>query len=336
MKGRVTVIIPALNEAATIASVVSGVQEACGGFDDLTVIVVDDGSTDQTARLALKAGAKVVSHRRWLGLGRAIRTGFKEALASCPDFVVHIDGDGQFDPTDIPRLIEPLAAGRADCVTASRFIEPNKIVRMPWAKRIGNRFVSWVVSSLCGRKFYDVSCGFRAYTADAVLRLTTHGHFTYTHEAILGLSHDGMEVLEVPCKVRVERAHGRSRISGSLIRYGIQAMMIIVRSVRDHHPLRFFGAISLVFALCAVGAFGYLIYHYLTFGRFGQNFWAAFTVLGSLVISAIALTVGLLADMLDRHRMMLRETVYHLRRADMARAKEKIEKEQETQEEAHI
>ena len=314
---RITIIIPALNEAVTIRDVIQGVRMACADLGSLSVIVVDDGSHDTTADLARECGARVVSHRTRRGLGDALRTGLQEALTTCPDYVFHIDADGQFRPEDIGRLLRPLETGEADCVTASRFVDPSAEIAMPRMKRWGNRWMARIVSRLCGQRFHDVSCGFRGYTVDAVLRLVTHGRFTYTQETILNLVYDGMKIVEVPCTVRGEREHGRSRMADNLFRYGWRTMQIIVRTVRDHYPMRFFGAISLVFFLIAAGGVGYLLYRYVSYGHFGAHRWLAFSVMASVTISAVAFTMGLLADMLARHKALLHESLYRLRRIEM-------------------
>jgi glycosyltransferase involved in cell wall biosynthesis len=186
VKRRVTVIIPALNEEATVAGVVRGCLEALPPDRfDVSVLVVDDGSTDRTADVAREAGAVVVSHPSNMGVGRAFQTGLDRALAGGPDLIVSIDADGQFDPEDIPALIAPIEAGRSDVALASRFKDPEFVPEMPRIKKWGNRWMTHLISAISQRCFTDVSCGFRAYNREAALRLNLWGEFTYTHESIL-------------------------------------------------------------------------------------------------------------------------------------------------------
>ena len=120
---RLVVILPALNEQATVAEVIAAIPRAIPGIDSVHVVVVDDGSTDDTAAVAQQAGAEVVSLGRNRGLGVAFSVGLRTALARGADFIVNIDADGQFDPGDIPALLVPLMDGAADMVTASRFAD---------------------------------------------------------------------------------------------------------------------------------------------------------------------------------------------------------------------
>ena len=132
---RLVVIVPALNEAKTIADVVLRVPRSIEGIHHVDVVVVDDGSTDETAQLARNAGAIVVGHPRPSGVGAAFQTGLRKAFELGADMVLNIDGDGQFSPEDIPKLIGPLIAGQADFVTASRFKDPALEPKMPRIKK---------------------------------------------------------------------------------------------------------------------------------------------------------------------------------------------------------
>ena len=128
---RVLVAIPALNEQASITKVIAAVPRQLDGVDSISVLVIDDGSTDETAKYAIAAGAQVLRHRQNLGLGRAFQTAVRQALALRVDVLVTMDADGQFDPGDIPRLIGPILEGLADVTTASRFADPALIPSMP-------------------------------------------------------------------------------------------------------------------------------------------------------------------------------------------------------------
>ena len=126
---RLLVIIPALNEAATIHNVVQSIPRNIAGISEVDVLVVDDGSTDETASIAAAAGARVVSHPYNLGVGAALQSGLQEARRAGVDIAVNIDGDGQFDPNDIPKLIGPIVGCEADLVSASRFKDPALVPR---------------------------------------------------------------------------------------------------------------------------------------------------------------------------------------------------------------
>ena len=169
------VVIPCLNEAATVARVVRGVPRDIPGIGRVQILVMDDGSTDATAAEAREAGAEVRTHATTQGLGSTFREAVGEAVAREVDLVVHIDGDGQFDPSDIPTLVAPVVTGTAHMVTASRFLEERFVPKMPLVKRLGNRGVSRIVQILTGHRFKDVSCGFRVFSRETLLRMNLFG-----------------------------------------------------------------------------------------------------------------------------------------------------------------
>src|SRR5215203_3724038 len=177
---RLLVMMPALDEEATLADVLARIPRIIPGVDAVDVLVIDDGSTDRTVSIATGLGASVKSHGQNLGVGAALQTGLEEAIRRGVDIAVNIDADGQFAPEDIARLVVPVLEGTADMVTASRFKDPALVPVMPWTKRVGNAGMARIVSFLVGRRFHDVSCGFRAYSREALLHLVLLGRFTYT------------------------------------------------------------------------------------------------------------------------------------------------------------
>ena len=143
---KLVVTIPALNEEHTIAQVVSGVPRKIPGVSEVEVIVVNDGSDDKTAERAAEAGAIVVTLHNRPGLGKVFGTGLERAMRRGADIIVNIDGDGQFDPGDIARLVHPILEGDADFVTCSRFADPDLWPEMPKIKFWGNRAVTNIIN----------------------------------------------------------------------------------------------------------------------------------------------------------------------------------------------
>ena len=175
---RLLISIPAYNEEKTIADVIKSIPSHIEGVDSIEILVINDGSSDATREHALSAGTRVISHAENLGLSRTFQKGVHEALIRHVDIMVNIDADGQFDGQDIPRLINPIIKNEADFVAASRFIDKSLVPTMPKLKRWGNKKVSQLISFIAGRKFYDVSCGFRAYSKEALLHLNLFGKYS--------------------------------------------------------------------------------------------------------------------------------------------------------------
>ena len=147
---KLVVTIPAYNEQATVGEVISNVPKSISGIDKIEVVVIDDGSSDQTAKTAAQAGAFVHSFGHNKGLGAAFAQGIRTALAHGADIIVNIDADGQFDPKDIAKLVEPILNNNADMTTASRFADVSLIPEMPWIKKWGNKRVAGIVNQLGG------------------------------------------------------------------------------------------------------------------------------------------------------------------------------------------
>ena len=318
---KLVVTIPALNEEKTIAKVISGVPRDIPGIHETEIIVVNDGSTDRTAEVAERSGALVINVRGRPGLGTIFRTGLERAMRRGADVIVNIDGDGQFEPSDIRKLVGPLLRDEADFVTCSRFADPELRPHMPRVKYVGNRVVTGIINWVCGgTKFTDVSCGFRAFNREAAYRLTLFGRFTYTQECFIDLFSKGLRIVEVPLRVRGVREHGKSRIASNLWKYGTNSLPIILRAMRDIQPLKFFGGIALALfipgVLCGLFVTGWYLYTGWFENRYRTTpFTSLITISGVTVTLSFLLGVlALLADMLGRHRRISEEMLYLQRR----------------------
>lgn len=314
---KLLVSLPALNEEETIEQVVQAIPRDLPGVDQVQVLVIDDGSTDGTVDRARKAGANIISHHKTRGVGAAFHTALQFGIDNGADLIVTIDADGQFDPVDIPALIEPVISGEADFATASRFKDPAVTPQIPWIKKWGNRTMSWLVSRLAGQRFWDVSCGFRCYNRKSILNLHLMGRYTYTQEVFMNLAFKQLRIVEVPVLVRGVRLHGRSRVAGNLFRYASNTSRIIFRCYRDYQPLRFFGALAMMLMIPAVGLGLFLLWHYLDTGGFSPHKWAGFVGAALATLALMMFHMGMTGDMMNRHRVYLEELLYYRRLQDL-------------------
>ncbi len=310
---RLLVAIPCLNEAATIANVIRGVPRTLPRIDQVDIVVIDDGSRDATASEARAAGARVIRHAHNRGVGLAFQTAVNHAVESGYDLMVNIDGDHQFSPQDIPKLVEPVVSGEADMTTGSRFADPQLVPNMPRVKLVGNHMMSSLISKLVGTRYADVSCGFRCYNRESLLQLNLHGAFTYTQETFLDFAAKRVEIKEVPIKVSYFPDR-RSRVAGSILRYALNTATIILRGYRDYHPLRFFWSLSLLFALPALGFAAMFFAHYLMTGMFSGYLFAGFTSGFLSLIAMVFFVLGMVTDMLDRIRTNQDRILYLLKK----------------------
>jgi glycosyltransferase involved in cell wall biosynthesis len=309
---RLLVAIPCLNEDKTVGSVISRIPRTIPGVDRVDVVVIDDGSIDATASVAASAGALVIRHERNRGVGIAFRTALEYAVRMRYELLVNIDGDGQFSPEDIPQLVGPVAAGLADMASASRFKDPALTPDMPPVKLWGNHMMSWLIGRLVRMRFADVSCGFRCYSREAMLRLNLHGAYTYTQESFLDFAVKGVTILEVPLPVQYF-ADRKSRVAGSIAKYALNAATIIFRSYRDYYPLRFFLGIAAILAVPGFVLGGLFLGHFLTTGKFTGYLFAGFGAGFLLLLSTLFVLIGIVADMLDRVRTNQDRILYFLK-----------------------
>ncbi len=203
-------VVPAHNEAGAVGGVVEEIRTFDPGFD---VVVIDDGSTDSTAEAAAAAGAFVVRLPFNVGIGAAVQTGFLFALEHGYDLAVRLDGDGQHDPSELPKLLAVLDRGEADIVTGSRFVEGNGAYRPPLARRIGISWFARLVSILTRQRVTDTTSGFQALNRTGIALFARDYPADYPEvEATLLVLRHRLRLAEVPVRMR-DREHGASSIT---------------------------------------------------------------------------------------------------------------------------
>ncbi len=226
------VLIPARDEEASIVQVIRGCRESLPGRP---ILVVDDGSQDETASRARQAGAVVLSHTFGMGYGAALHTGYLYALRKGFSLVVQLDADGQHDPKDLPRLVEPLLQGKADVTLGSRFLG-NRKPRLSLARRGGILLFRAMASlGLGGKPFTDPTSGFQGLGARA-LEILARSHFPEDFpdaDVLVFLARSGCRILEVPVTMRPRRT-GRSMHGGARSLYYVYKMSLSLALI----PLR--------------------------------------------------------------------------------------------------
>ncbi|MEA2288535.1 MAG: hypothetical protein QOD55_532 [Solirubrobacteraceae bacterium] len=234
---RCLAIIPAYNEAASVADVVANLRRKAPGFDAL---VVDDGSTDATAAVARAAGARVVRHPFNLGIGGAVQSGYRFALENEYDIAVQVDGDGQHDPAHLAEFVEFLRQNpHIDMVTGSRFIERSGDgYRSSASRRIGIRIFSSVLSAITRRRVTDPTSGFRMTTRRGICLFANDYPHDYPEvEAVLMVHAHRLESAELPVRMR-ERTGGASSIgSTQSVYYMIKVLLAIFVGLFRARPL---------------------------------------------------------------------------------------------------
>lgn len=307
---RLIVTMPALNEEEKIGSTIKRVPRSFPGIDEVLVQVVDDGSTDRTVAVAQEAGADfVVSHGTNRGVGKTFRTAVEACLKNGADVMAFIDADGQFDPRDIEKLLAPVLSGQADLVSADRF-DHLKAKNIPWVKDTLNRLAATLIGRFMNTDIKDLTCGFRVYSRETLLRLNLPGEYTYTQEVIIDALGKNLKVKWVPVEVTYFPDR-KSRVVRSIARYVHQSARIIVKAVRDVRPMKFFGVPGLVLiALSAISFTAFL-------GLYLSHDFKVTPYLNYLLFSSVTFLIGIqllifafVADMIKSNRRLVEEALY--------------------------
>lgn len=286
-------IIPAYNEEKNIENIISQTKKYVDH-----ILVINDGSTDKTRELAKKAGAEVFSHKKNQGLGITIRTGYLLALNMEYDIVVQIDADGQYNPSEIPALVRPILEDDADMVLGSRL--ENLMYKMPRIKKMGNKAFTWVLRKMTHEDIKDGQTGFRAIRRDVLETALPSSKFSYTQEMIIRVAKEGWRIKSVPIHF-YPRYDDKSRLFGSSLAFAFRGWVIILRTIRDYHPLSFFGFPGLLLGLSGFIVCLYVLAMYLMTGLVSPKM--PTLILGVLLLlSGIQLFfAGMTADMIKTH-----------------------------------
>ena len=284
IKPEISVLIPAYNEAEIIADVVSGVRATMERLNrPYEILVIDDGSTDETALQAQNAGARVISHPYNIGNGAAVKTGIRQAKG---DVLVMMDGDGQHNPEYIAPMLEKI--GRYDMVVGARTSESESHIHRDLANRLYNLFASYI----CKRKIQDLTSGFRAVKADIARQFVSMlpNSFSYPTTITMGVIHEGYSLAYVP--IKTNRRVGKSKIR--LIADGSRFLLIILKIATLLSPMRVFLPVGLAIFLTGVG---YGLFRFFVLGSsYGQ------TSAMLITMSVVVFMVGLVSEQVAQLR----------------------------------
>jgi glycosyltransferase involved in cell wall biosynthesis len=289
-KPLISVIIPAYNESAVIGEVVSRVYHALQAQEDsLEVVVVDDGSEDETTIVAQEAGARVIHHPYNIGNGAAVKTGIRNARG---ETLVMLDGDGQHYPEDIPRLLERL--GPCDMVVGARLPESETAFH----RDLANSLYNWLATYICGRKVEDLTSGFRAIKADIAHSFVylLPNTFSYPSTITRAVVRSGYSLAYVP--IRTARRVGKSKIRP--LRDGARFFLIMLRIATFFSPMKVFLPASVLMFLLG---FGYGLFKVVALGsRYGP------TSAMLMTVSVLVFLVGLVSEQVAQLRFERAET----------------------------
>lgn len=306
---RLVVQIPCYNEEETIGQTIADIPGDIPGIDSVEVLIINDGSTDNTIEAARAAGADhVISFTGNKGLAAAFAAGLEKALDLGADIIVNTDADNQYQGECIPDLIRPIQEGQADLVVGCRPIED--IPEFSWLKKRLQRLGSWVVRQVSQTNISDATSGFRAYSREAAQRLTVISGFTYTHETLIQAGRSNMIVTEVP--IQVNPATRPSRLFRSIPEYLKRSLSTILRIYTLYEPLAFFTRAGTV--LLGVAAIIGIRFLYFFFAGNGAGHVQSLIFAAVLAIMGFQMWVlGIVADLIAANRKLMQEMLYRSR-----------------------
>ena len=308
---KLIVQIPCYNEEATLPAVIADLPRTLPGVDQVEYLVIDDGSSDNTVAVARRLG---VHHIHRLGRNRGLAAAFVAGIARCldlgADIIVNTDGDNQYDAGSVEDLIAPILAGRLDMVIGVRPLA--QIDHFSRRKKLLQRLGSRVVRRFSGTDIPDTTSGFRAYSAEAAMRLHVFNSYTYTLETIIQAGHSNIRIGHVP--IRVNPKMRESHLISSIRRYIWCSGWTIVRSYVIYKPLRtFFYAAGPPALVGLILCLRFMYYYRLGDGAgHVQSLVLAAIV---LILSFLMIVLGVLADLVGTNRRLIQEAIFLQRRS---------------------
>lgn len=293
--------IPCLNEAGTLGIALAALPRQVEGFDTVEWLVIDDGSTDDTARLARELGVDhVVQHPVNRGLAAAFMTGLHASLRLGADVIVNTDADNQYEGSDIPKLTAPILAGTADMVIGARPIDETE--HFSWVKKKLQRLGSWAVRKASGTDVQDAPSGFRAISRETALRLNVFNPYTYTLETIIQAGQSNLRVASVP--IRTNEDLRPSRLVRSIGNYVRRSLVTIIRVFAIYRPMLTFLSIAVAMGIPGV-ILGVRFLAYLAVGDGGGHVQSLILASLLLTLSALSTLCAFLADLIATNRKLL-------------------------------
>ncbi|MCX6234659.1 MAG: glycosyltransferase family 2 protein [Bacteroidetes bacterium] len=305
--------IPCYNEAKTLAITLNALPKIVEGFDCTEILIIDDGSTDDTVKVAEEFGVDhIISFKKNQGLAKVFMAGTEACMKLGADVIVNTDADNQYNADDIPALTRPILDGKADMVIGVRPIQ--QIKHFSWIKKQMQRLGSWVVRKASATDIPDAPSGFRAFSRNAAMQINVFNDYTYTLETIIQAGRKNMAITWVPVSVNEDLRP--SRLVKSIPAYIKISILTILRIFITYQPLKFFVFFgSITFTAGFILGLRWLIFFIIGTER---------TRLPSLILTAILILTGVfffflgfVADLIAVNRKILEENQYRLRKLEL-------------------
>ncbi len=305
--------IPCYNEADTLEIALNELPKHIEGVDEIEYLVINDGSSDDTEKIALEWGVHYIVHfKRNLGLAKGFLAGIDLALRHGADIIVNTDADNQYCGADIEKLIRPILNREADIVIGERPID--EITEFSYIKKKLQRFGSYVVRLASRTDIPDAPSGFRAYSRKAAMRVNVHNEYTYTLETIVQAGRNKMAITSVPVKTNPELR--KSRLMHSIFDYVKKSVLTILRAVLMYKPLKIFFLLGSTAMLAGI-AIGIRFLFYFFQGNGTGHIQSLILATMMIIIGSQTIVTGLQADIISANRKLLEDIQYRVKKLEL-------------------
>lgn len=307
--------IPCLNEAETLPMVLREIPRKIKGIDSIEVLIINNGSTDDTVKIAKELGVKhFVNHVGRRGLAQAFRDGLWYCLKNGADIIVNTDGDNQYPGAYIPDLVRPIVEGKAEMVIADRQVQ--SIEHFSPGKKLLQRFGTAVLNLAAGTKVPDAPSGFRAYSREAAIKLNVVTRFSYAMETLIQAGTKNLAIATVPIEVNPKTRE--SRLFKNNFEHVFKSGMAILRAFIMYRPFVLFLTLGFTFLFLGLIPFAHFLWLAITLKSryvFGSHHLQSLIV-GSvlLIASFISFTLGVIADLTRINRSLAEDELELVKR----------------------
>ena len=307
--------IPCYNEAETLEIALNDLPRQIEGIDEIEYLIIDDGCTDDTVKVARNWGVHhVVSFTQNKGLAKGFMAGLDACLKNGADIIVNTDADNQYCADDIPKLIQPILEHKADIVIGERPIDDTE--HFSWIKKKLQHFGSWVVRKASNTDIPDAPSGFRAFSREAAMRINVINDYTYTLETIVQAGRNRIPITSVPVRTNPELRE--SRLFHSIWGYVKKSILTILRALMMYKPLYCFTIVAVIPSVIglAVGI-RFMVFYFM--GRGSGHTQSLMLACTLLIIGFITFVIGMLADVISANRKILEDIQYQVKKMEYDR-----------------
>jgi len=301
---KLLVQIPCLNEENTITSVISEIPKEIPGVDSIDILIIDDGSTDQTTVIAKELGVHIIQNIGTKGLGISFSKGLQYAIEQDYDILVNTDGDNQYPGKYIPNLIRPILERKADIVIGDR--QTSKVSHFSTTKK----FLQWLgthfIKVLSGEKqLKDAVSGFRAYSKNAILELNVTNKFSYTLDTTIQASEKRIKTASIP--ITVNPPTRKSRLFTNIRQHIRKSTLTAIRTFALYKPLRVFIGLGSIFFLIGIIPIVRFLYDYFILNTGSGKIQSLIIGTALLSISFNLFALGIIGDLMGRNRKLIED-----------------------------